>query len=258
MAGTGVLTGKTALVTGIGTGLGRASTLTLAAEGARVVGTELPDRLDRAEATIAEVRAAGGEGKALPLNVLDMAQIDECVKETVAFSGRIDILVNNAGLNIPKRAFEVTEADWDAVLDVNLKGVFFVAQAVGRVMREQSPQGGCVINMASQMGLVGYFDRAAYCSSKAGVVNLTRVLAIEWAEFGIRANAVCPTFVETPLTRPMFEKSEAFREDVLNRILLRRLATPEEIAAAVVFLASPGAAMVNGHPLPVDGGWTAI
>ncbi|MEA2510617.1 MAG: hypothetical protein QOJ59_104, partial [Thermomicrobiales bacterium] len=168
------------------------------------------------------------------------------------------ILVNNAGLNVPKRAFEVTEADWDAVLDVNLKGVFFVAQAVGRVMRDQSPQGGCVINMASQMGLVGYYDRAAYCSSKAGVVNLTRVLAIEWAEFGIRANAVCPTFVETPLTRPMFEKSEAFREDVLNRILLHRLATPEEIAAAVVFLASPGAAMVNGHPLPVDGGWTAI
>lgn len=258
MAGTGVLTGKMALITGIGTGLGRASTLALAAEGARVVGTELPDRLDRAEATIVEVRAAGGEGKALPLNVLDLAQIEQCVKETVAFGGRIDILVNNAGLNIPKRAFEVTETDWDAVLDINLKGVFFVAQAVGRVMRDQSPQGGCVINMASQMGLVGYYDRAAYCSSKAGVVNLTRVLAIEWAEFGIRANAVCPTFVDTPLTRPMFEKSEALREDVLNRILLHRLATPEEIAAAVVFLASPGAAMVNGHPLPVDGGWTAI
>jgi len=108
------------------------------------------------------------------------------------------------------------------------------------------------------MGLVGYYDRAAYCSSKAGVVNLTRVLAIEWAEFGIRVNAVCPTFVETPLTRPMFEKSEAFREDVLNRILLHRLATPEDIAAAVVFLAGPGAAMINGQPLAVDGGWTAI
>jgi 2-deoxy-D-gluconate 3-dehydrogenase len=172
--------------------------------------------------------------------------------------GRLDVLVNNAGINIPKRAFEVTEADWDAILDINLKGVFFVAQAVGRVMRDQSPQGGCVINMASQMGLVGYYDRAAYCSSKAGVVNLTRVLAIEWAEFGIRVNAVCPTFVETPLTRPMFEKSEAFREDVLGRILLHRLATPEEIAAAVVFLAGPGASMINGHPLPVDGGWTAI
>lgn len=258
VAGTGALTGKIALVTGAGTGLGKASALALAAEGARVVVTELPDRLDRAEATVAEVRTAGGDGRALPLNVLELAQIERCVAETAAFGRRIDILVNNAGINIPKRAFEVTEADWDAILDINLKGVFFVAQAVGRVMRDQSPRGGCVINMASQMGLVGYYDRAAYCSSKAGVVNLTRVLAIEWAEFGIRVNAVCPTFVETPLTRPMFEKSEAFREDVFNRILLHRLATPAEIAAAVVFLAGPGASMITGHPLPVDGGWTAI
>ena len=258
MAGTGVLVGKVALITGAGTGLGKASALALAAEGARVVVTELPDRLDRAEATIGEVRAAGGDGTALPLNVLDLAQVNRCVDDAAAFGGRLDILVNNAGINIPKRAFEVTEADWDAVLDINLKGVFFVAQAAGRKMRDQSPQGGCVVNMASQMGLVGYYDRAAYCSSKAGVVNLTRVLAIEWAEFGIRVNAVCPTFVDTPLTRPMFERSAELREDVINRILLHRLATPEEIAAAVVFLASPGAAMVNGHPLPVDGGWTAI
>jgi NAD(P)-dependent dehydrogenase (short-subunit alcohol dehydrogenase family) len=258
VSGTRALTGKVALITGAGTGLGKASALALAAEGARVVVTELPDRLERAEATIAAVRDAGGEGRALPLNVLDLTQIERCVAETAAFGGRIDILVNNAGINIPKRAFEVTEADWDAVLDINLKGVFFVAQAVGRVMRDQTPRGGCVINMASQMGLVGYYDRAAYCSSKAGVVNLTRVLAIEWAEFGIRVNAVCPTFVDTPLTRPMFEKSEAFREDVLDRILLHRLATPEEIAAAVVFLAGPGASMITGHPLPVDGGWTAI
>jgi NAD(P)-dependent dehydrogenase (short-subunit alcohol dehydrogenase family) len=253
-----VLDGEVVLITGAGSGLGKASALALAREGARVVVTELPDRIDRAEATVAEIAAAGGEGHALPLNVLDLGQIETCVAATAAIGGRIDVLVNNAGINIPKRAFEVTEADWDAVVDVNLKGVFFVAQAVGRVMRAQSPAGGCVINIASQMGLVGYYDRAAYCSSKAGVVNLTRVLAIEWAEFGIRANAVCPTFVETPLTRPMFERSEALREDVMNRILLHRLATPEDIAAAVVFLASPGAAMVNGHALAVDGGWTAI
>jgi 2-dehydro-3-deoxy-D-gluconate 5-dehydrogenase len=258
MAGSPMLDGRVALVTGAGTGLGRASALALAAEGARIVVTELPDRLDRAEQTVSEIKAAGGDGLAVPLNVLDLGQIERCVSDATAFGGRLDILVNNAGLNIPKRAFDVTEADWDAVLDVNLKGLFFVAQAVGRVMRDQSPQGGCVINMASQMGLVGYFDRAPYCSSKAGAVNLTRVLAIEWAEFNIRVNAVCPTFVETPLTKPMFEKSDAFREDVLHRILLHRLATPEDIAAAVVFLAGPGAAMITGHPLPVDGGWTAI
>jgi NAD(P)-dependent dehydrogenase (short-subunit alcohol dehydrogenase family) len=108
------------------------------------------------------------------------------------------------------------------------------------------------------MGLIGYFQRAAYCSSKAAVVNLTRVLAVEWAEHGIRVNAVCPTFVDTPLTRPMFENQPEFGADVLKRTLLGRLATPEEIAAAVVYLASPGAAMVHGHALAVDGGWTAI
>ena len=124
--------------------------------------------------------------------------------------------------------------------------------------RDQQPSGGAIINMASVMGLIGYHQRAAYCSSKAAVVNLTRVLAVEWAEHNIRVNAVCPTFVDTPLTRPMFESQPEFTADVLKRTLLGRLATPEEIAAAVVFLASPGAAMVHGHALAVDGGWTAI
>jgi 2-deoxy-D-gluconate 3-dehydrogenase len=125
-------------------------------------------------------------------------------------------------------------------------------------MRDQEPQGGCIISIASIMGLIGYWYRAAYCSSKAGVVNLTRVLAVEWAQYNIRANAVCPGFVDTPLTQPFFDQHPDFKEDVLNRTLSGRLATPEEVAAAVVFLASPGAAMVNGHALTVDGGWTAI
>ncbi len=257
-SGRGTLAGKLALVTGAGSGLGKASALALAADGARVVVTELPDRLDRAAATVAEVRAAAGEGHALPLNVTNLASIGGCVDAAAALTGRIDILVNNAGVNVRKMAFDVAEADWDATVDVNLKGVFFMAQAVGRKMRDQSPSGGCIINMSSQMGLVGYYERAAYCASKAGVVNLSRVLAIEWADDGIRVNSVCPTFVETPLTRPMFENNPAFTEDVLRRILNHRLATPEEVAAAVVFLASPGAAMVNGHALVVDGGWTAI
>ena len=253
------LDGKVALVTGAGTGIGQASALALAEAGARVAVTELPDRIDRAEETVAAIAAAGGaQAIALPLDVRDLAGIRACVAAAAEFGGgRLDILLNNAGLNVPKMALDVEEADWDAVIDVNLKGVFFVAQAAGRQMRDQTPQGGCVINMASQMGIVGYSKRAAYCSSKAGVVNLTRVLCFEWAEYGIRVNAVGPTFVETPLTRPMFEDS-AFREDVFARIPLGRLATPEEIAAAVVYLASPGAAMVNGHTLVVDGGWTAV
>ncbi len=253
-----MLTGKVAIVTGAGSGIGQACALALAREGASVAVTELPDRRDRAEATVGTISEHGGVAMAVDLNVLDLPQIGACVDAVVDEFGRVDILVNNAGINIRRNAFDVSEEDWDGVLDVNLKGVFFMAQAVGKQMRDQSPKGGAIVNMASIMGLVGYYQRAAYCSSKAGVVNLTRVLAVEWAEHGIRVNSVCPTFVDTPLTRPMFEAQPEFLDDILHRTLLDRLATPEEIAAAVVFLAGPGGAMIHGHALPVDGGWTAM
>jgi NAD(P)-dependent dehydrogenase (short-subunit alcohol dehydrogenase family) len=249
----------TALVTGAGSGLGRACALALAAEGAAVAVTELPDRLAHAEETAAAAVAAGGAGVlALELDVRDVASVGRCVDRAASWRGRLDVLVNNAGVNIRRPAFDVSEEDWDAVLDVNLRGVFFVAQAVARVMRDQSPPGGAVVNMASIMGLVAYVERAAYCASKGAVVNLTRALAVEWAEHGIRVNAVCPTFVDTPLTRPLFESRPDFAEDVFRRTPLGRLATPDEVAAAVVYLAGPGAAMVHGHALAVDGGWTAM
>lgn len=246
------------MVTGTGSGIGQATAIALAEAGARLVITELPDRLGNAESTREIIANNGGEAVVTPLDVTSLSSIESAVAAAAeAYDGRINVLVNNAGLNVPQMAFEVTENAWDRVLDVNLKGVFFVAQAVGKLMRDQSPAGGSIINMASQMGLVGYSRRAAYCSSKAGVVNLTRVLAFEWAEFGIRVNAVCPTFVETPLTRPMFEDAE-FKADVFRRIPLGRLATPDDIAAAVVFLAGRGAGMITGHALAVDGGWTAV
>jgi NAD(P)-dependent dehydrogenase (short-subunit alcohol dehydrogenase family) len=166
--------------------------------------------------------------------------------------GRIDILVNNAGINVPRLALDVTEEDWDRVLDVNLKGVFFVAQAVAK--RAMVPQSaGKIINIASQNGVIGYFYRAAYCSSKAGVVNLTRVLALEWAQYHINVNAIGPTFLETPLTRPMFENAE-FKADVLNRIPLGRIGKPEEVAEAVRFLVSEAASYVTGQVVRVNGG----
>lgn len=253
-----MLTGKVAIVTGAGSGLGQACAVALAREGAAVAVTELPERRERAEDTVGLIKSGGGVAVPIELNVLDLARIEDCVDSVVEKFDKVDILVNNAGVNIRRDAFEVSEEDWDGVLDVNLKGVFFMAQAVGKRMRDQSPAGGAIINMASIMGLVGYYQRAAYCSSKAGVVNLTRVLAVEWAKHNIRVNAVCPTFVDTPLTKPMFEAQPAFLDDILQRTLLGRLATPEEVAAAVVFLASPGAAMIHGHALPVDGGWTAM
>ncbi|MDQ3692852.1 MAG: SDR family oxidoreductase [Chloroflexota bacterium] len=252
------LGGAVALVTGAGSGIGQASAVALAEAGARIVITELPDRLDNAEITAGMIVNNGGEAVVTPLDVTSLESINDCVGATTeAFDGRIDVLVNNAGINVPQMAFDVTENAWDRVLDVNLKGVFFMAQAVGKMMRDQSPAGGSIVNMASQMGLVGYSNRSAYCSSKAGVINLSRVLAFEWAEVGIRVNAVCPTFVETPLTRPMFEDA-AFKADVYRRIPLGRLATPEDVAAAVVFLAGRGAGMITGHALTVDGGWTAV
>ena len=248
--------GKVAIVTGTGTGLGQAAALALAQAGAKVILTELPGRTDAAEATARTARDDyGAETLVLPLDVQRRDQIDELVGGALANFGQIDILVNNAGVNIPKLAVDVTEEDWDRVMDINLKGLFFTTQAVGKEMIARGS--GKIINIASQMGVVGYWKRAAYCSSKAGVVNLTRVLAFEWAQHGVRVNAVGPTFVETPLTRPMFE-DRAFREDVMGRIPLGRLATPQDIAGAIVYLASPASDMVTGQTLLVDGGWTAV
>jgi 2-deoxy-D-gluconate 3-dehydrogenase len=247
--------GKVALVTGAGSGLGQAIAIALAHAGADVALTEQPGREAAAATTVQEIEAAGRRAVAWPLDVTRIANIGEVADDVVARFGRIDILVNNAGINVPRLALDVLEEDWDRVLDINLKGAFFMAQAVAR--KAMVPQGGGkIINIASQNGVVGMHHRAAYCSSKAGLVNLTRVLAIEWAPYHINVNAVGPTFVETPLTRPMFEDS-AFRAEVLGHIPLGRLGKPEDVAGAVVFLASPAADLVTGHTLLVDGGWTA-
>lgn len=252
------LAGMTALVTGAGSGIGQAAAMALAAAGARSVLTELPDRLDRAEATAGSLTEGGHDALATALDVRDLHSIAACVEIAREFGGgRLDVLVNNAGINVRQPAFDVTEEAWDLVLDTNLKGLFFTAQAAGRVMRDADPPGGSIINVASIMGLIGYYDRAAYCSSKAGVVNLSRVLAVEWAPHAIRVNAVCPTFVETPLTQRMFE-NVAIKTDILARTPMGRLATPEEVAAAIVYLAGPHARMMTGTALTIDGGWTAV
>jgi 2-deoxy-D-gluconate 3-dehydrogenase len=248
--------GKVALVTGAGSGIGQASAIALAQAGADVAVTELPGKEDLAQETTKQIEAAGRRALVVSLDVTRLPMIGEAVDQVVRQFGKIDILVNNAGINIPRLALDVTEEDWDRVLDVNLKGLFFVAQAVGQKSMVIG-SGGKIINIASQNGVIGYFYRAAYCASKAGVVNLTRVLALEWAKYKINVNAIGPTFVETPLTRPMFENAE-FKADVLSRIPLARLGKPEDIAGAVVYLASPAADLVTGHTLLVDGGWTAV
>jgi 2-deoxy-D-gluconate 3-dehydrogenase len=248
--------GRTALVTGAGSGLGQAIAIGLAQAGATVALTELPGREAAAAQTVQTIEAAGQRAGAWALDVTHLAMIGAVVGQVLERFGRIDILVNNAGINIPKLALDVTEQDWNRVLDINLKGAFFVAQAAAR--QALIPQGGGkIINIASQNGVVGFHHRAAYCSSKAGLVNLTRVLALEWAQHGINVNAVGPTFIDTPLTRPMFE-DKAFRDEVVGRIPLGRIGRPEDVAGAVVYLSSPAADLVTGHTLLVDGGWTAI
>ncbi len=246
------VTDKVAIVTGASTGIGYGSALALAHAGADVVVTSRS--LERVEPVAAEIRHMGRRALPLALEVTSLESIDAMVKTAVEYFGRIDILVNNAGINIPEPALDVTEEHWDRVLDTNLKGLFFCAQRVGRVMVAQG--GGKIINIASQMGFVGGRLRAAYCSSKGGVVQLTKVLAIEWARYGVNVNGVAPTFIKTPFTARMFE-DEAFSQEVLRNIPLGRIGEVEDVLGAILFLASSAADLITGHTLLVDGGWTA-
>jgi 2-deoxy-D-gluconate 3-dehydrogenase len=239
-------------VSGSGKGIGRGVALALAHAGADVAVTSRD--ATRAEPVVQEIRDLGRAAFPLTLDVTDVESIDRMVPAVLERFGRIDILVNNAGINIPELAVDVTEAHWDAVLDTNLKGLFFCSQRVGRVMLEQGR--GKIVNIASQMGLVGGRLRAAYCSSKGGVVQLTKALAVEWSRHGVNVNAVAPTFIRTPLTEPMLA-DESFHQEVLSNIPLGRIGEVEDVVGAVVFLASSAADLVTGQTLLVDGGWVA-
>jgi NAD(P)-dependent dehydrogenase (short-subunit alcohol dehydrogenase family) len=245
------LTDKIAIVTGASKGLGYGTALALADAGAHVVVTSRAQ--ERVETVAEEIRQMGREALPLPLEVRSLESIDTLVQATMERFGRIDILVNNAGINIPEPALEVTEEHWDRLMDINLKGLFFCAQKVGQVMVAQG--GGKIINIGSQMGFVGGKLRAAYCSSKGGVVQLTKALAIEWAEHGVNINGVAPTFIRTPFSAAMFENKE-FYEEVVGNILFGRLGEVEDILGAIIFLASSAADLITGHTLLVDGGWT--
>ncbi|WP_245737002.1 SDR family NAD(P)-dependent oxidoreductase [Salibacterium qingdaonense] len=184
-----------------------------------------------------------------------MQDMENMFRTAVDYAGSLDILVNNAGLNITKPAIDVTEEDWDQVLDTNLKSAFFCSQKAAACMMEN--KGGNIINIASQMGFVGYWNRAAYCSSKGGMIQLTKTLAIEWAEYHINVNAVAPTFINTELTSSMFE-DKAFEKDVYQRIPLGKLADPSDVTSAVLYLSSTISNFVTGETIKVDGGWTAL
>jgi len=243
------LDGKIALVTGAGRGIGRAIALTLANAGAEVIlNSRTPAEL---EAVADEISAKAGQARLLPFDVTDSA----AVREKVGGIPRLDILVNNAGVNRPQPFFEVDEATLDRMIALNIKAAFVVAQSAGRTMAEAGR--GVIINMSSQMGHVGSErDRTVYVMTKHALEGLTKAMAAELAARGVRVVSIAPTFITTPLTEPFFANPE-FRQWVVDRIPLGRIGTVEEVANAVVFLASPAASLVTGSSLLVDGGWTA-
>ena len=244
---------RTVIVTGGSKGIGKDIALTFAKLKANVVISGRDNQV--LEETLKELKNYNNRCIAVQGDLSIIENIKNLIETTAKEFGTIDILINNAGVNIAKPALEVTESDWDTVLDLNLKSVFFTSQAAAKYMCKQT--NGKIINIASQMAFVGYYNRAAYCSSKGGLVQLTKALAVEWAKLGINVNAVAPTFIETELTAKMFE-DEAFKKDVENRILLNGLSQPKDISGAVLYLASDLANFVTGETLKVDGGWTAI
>ena len=241
--------GKTALVTGAGRGIGRAVAQALAAAGAELIlVSRTQSELDE---VAGEIASSGGKAQILPFDVTR----SNAVREAFAGLERLDILVNNAGVNRPQPFLEVDEPTLDLLLGLNVRAAFVVAQAAARLMVTRST--GVIINVSSQMGHVGSErDRTVYVMTKHALEGLTKAMALELAPRGVRVVSIAPTFVQTPLTKPFFDDPET-RKWILDRIPLGRAGTVEDVAQAVVFLASPAASLVTGSSLLVDGGWTA-
>ncbi len=247
------LSGTTALVTGARRGLGRAIALELARAGADVA-IGLRDEAD--DGSLAdEIAALGRRSLMLRMDVTDLPGARAAIDRAVHELGRLDTLVNNAGGGIIGEAIDVTEEDFDSVWALNARSTFFLSQHAARHMRDAG--GGAIVNVASQAGLVALPGESSYCVAKAAVVHMTRCHAVEWGDYGIRVNAVAPTFIETDGTRPALS-DPAFRADTAARIAaLHRIGVPREVSGAVVFLASPAASLITGQTLAIDGGWTA-
>ncbi len=246
------LHGRTALVTGASMGIGHDLVLALAHAGVRVAAAARSR--DALDALVDEVEREGGEAVGIEMDLRDRQSIELAVAETEDVLGPLDILVNNAGLGTNHDALDATEEEWDELFAVNVRGLFFACQSAGRRM---VPRGqGRIVNMSSQAGLVGIRRHAAYSASKSAVIGLTRVLALEWAPYGVTVNCVAPTFIRTPGTAERLDQPD-FLADVLARIPAGIVGSTADVAGAVIYLASPAARLVTGTVLVVDGGWTA-
>lgn len=243
------LDGKRALITGAGRGIGRAIAQAYAASGAEV--TLCARTRAEIEEAAAELTAAGFAARALVADVTDAAGFAQIIDGLGAF----DVFVNNAGTNRPKPLSEVTEDDYDTVIGLNVRAAIFAAKAVTARMSARG-RGGSVINMSSQMGHVGAANRTLYCASKWAIEGFTKALAVELGPQRIRVNTICPTFIETPMTKGFFDDPQ-FRDAVLSKIKLGRLGTVEDVVGAAVYLASDASGLMTGSALMLDGGWTA-
>lgn len=253
----GKLDGKIALITGGGSGIGRAAALLFAGEGAKLSIVDWAD--DNARAVAAEIGARGGEAIALRADVSRATDAERKVAATVRRFGRLDILYNNAGIGFARRTHLLTEEEWDRTIDIDLKGVFLGCKYA---LPELMKHGGVILSTASVAGLEGIRQMAAYCAAKAGVIMLTKSLAMDYAEHGIRVNCICPGTIETPLNASGYENLSPERRERAHRTvaamhLLGRTGQPEEIASVALFLCSQDASFITGQAVVVDGGYTA-
>lgn len=246
--------GKRALITGASSGFGRHFAMTLAKAGADVA--IAARRVDRLDDLAGEIRAMTGRAvHAVALDLADTGTISACAESTIRQLGGIDLLVNNAGTVVPKPSLKQTEADWDSVLDVNLKGAFFMAQAAARAMADQE-SGGAIVNISSLLAERVSKSEISYCVSKAGLSHMTRALAYEWAKYGIRVNAIAPGYVETDLNRAFLQSDAG--QAMKKNLPIRRFGTPEDLDGALLYLCSDASSWTTGTVLTVDGGHALV